>query len=103
GVDMPELARRIGTAQERVNRSDNECATIAGVSLERFRAWKEGHERPGVARMPKLAAAVSAPVSWLMFGADPLDTMPTSESDEAMSFARRAASLLQEAVPLVEA
>lgn len=103
GVDLDELARRIGIAQERAQRSETECATMAGVSVERFRAWKEGHERPGVARMPKLATAVGAPVAWLMFGADPGDVIPKSEHAEAIDVARRAAALLAEAVPHIEA
>lgn len=103
GVDLDALARRITAAQERVNRSDSECATTAGVSVERWRSWKEGHERPGVARMPKLAVAVSTPVSWLMYDADPMNAIPKTEGDEAINYARRAAALLADAVPHIEA
>jgi transcriptional regulator with XRE-family HTH domain len=103
GVDLDELARRIGVAQERAQRSDEDCAALAGVSVDRFRAWKDGRERPGVARMPKLAASVGVPVSWLMYAADALNPGEESDDDKAIGYARRAAALLAEAVPHVDA
>jgi transcriptional regulator with XRE-family HTH domain len=103
GVDFAGLARRIGIAQDRANRTDDDCAALAGVSAETFRGWKDGSVVPGVARMPRLATAVSAPVSWLMYEADRDAVMPANDAVDAIKFARRAAQLLTEAVPHVEA
>lgn len=103
GVDLDALARRIVVAQERAGLSDEACALVAGVSPERWRQWKDGTERPGVARVPKLAEAVKAPVSWLLYDADPLNVVIGTEMDAAMTRARRAAALLAEIIPMVEA
>jgi hypothetical protein len=68
GVDRAELARRMTAQQEALGRDDATCAELAGVKADRWRAWREGVELPGVARMPKIAHALATIPQALMFG-----------------------------------
>lgn len=70
GVDRGALARRIDDRQTELGRDDAACAQLAGVTIERWQAWKrkDDPEMPGVARVPKLAAALDVPASWVLYG-----------------------------------
>lgn len=99
GVNLDELARRIGDLQTASSRDDATCAKLAGVSEERFRAWKSGNERPGVARVPKLADALATTPPSLLFGVGAPAPSPGQRSD----FTRRAAALAADIPPHVDA
>lgn len=100
GVDLPELARRIAAAQEIAGRDDDTCAAFAGVTVERWQAWKDNRERPGVGRIAKIAAAVSSTPPALMFGVGiGAAAMPERATDRA----RRAAAIMGDLVPHVDA
>lgn len=100
GVDLPELARRIAAAQDTAGRDDETCAELAGVTVERWQAWKDNRERPGVGRIAKIAAAVSSTPPALMFGVGVgASAIPERSTDRA----RRAAAVLGELAPHVDA
>lgn len=97
GVDLAELARRITDAQTAAGRDDDTCARLAGVTVDRWRAWKEGRERPGVARVPKIAEAVASSPPALMFGVG-----GGLASGATLDYARSCAAFVLRAATIVE-
>lgn len=101
GVHLAAMAARITDAQRRSGRDDDECARIAGVTVDRWRAWCEARERPGVARVPLLAAAVDSTPPALLFGVDvPEPAVPVLS---ATDYARRAAETVASLAAHVDA
>lgn len=102
GVDVVALARRVTDRQNELGRDDAACATIAGVTVERWRAWKEGREVPGVGRVPNLAAALDSPAAWVLYGATATSETQTEPVERSTTDARRVLELLARLVPAVD-
>jgi hypothetical protein len=104
GVDLAALAKRIRDAQSASGRDDETCARLAGVTVERWRSWKENAERPGVApgvaRLPKIADACASTPPALMFG---VGISSRDGLEDVTAQADRAAQLVGLLVPHVRA
>lgn len=101
GVDLDATARRITDRQQEIGRDDAACAQLAGVSTERWRSWKEGSERPGVARVPRIAAAIDLSVAFLLYGATSAGEDPAVLAPSTVD-ARKVLDVLNRLAPAVE-
>lgn len=102
GVDLGALARRIVDRQAELNRDDAACAQLAGVSVERWRGWKEGTEVPGVARVPAMSAALDVPASWVLYGTTANDVAPVETVERSTVDARKVLDVMSRLAPAVE-
>lgn len=102
GVDLDALARRIVDRQNELDRDSEACAKLAGVSVERWRAWREGTEIPGVARVPALSAALDAPASWVLYGTTATDVANVETAERSTADARKVLDIINRLAPAVE-
>lgn len=102
GVNLAALAHRISDRQLELNRDDAACAKLAGVSAERWHAWREGTEVPGVARVPALSTALDAPASWVLYGATAGDVVAVETSERSTADARKVLEIVTRLAPAVE-